>query len=80
MHKTTENTSGVIAITNKARVYNTDIGIYQEHFLNDRFNYTVRLDNGRIEMSREIAQDYEVQPSSISEERIMRVAQSYRNQ
>jgi len=70
---------GVIGITNKARVYNSAIGNYQEHFINDRFDYTVRLDNGRIEMSREIAQDYEVQPESISEERIKKVAQSYRN-
>ncbi len=80
MHKTKENINGVTAITDIARRYNPDIGIYQEHFVNDRFNYTVRLDNGRIEMSREIAQDYEVQPNSISEERVMRVAQSYRNQ
>lgn len=80
MHKTTENKSGVISITNKAREYNSNIGVYQEHFINDRFNYTVRLDNGRIEIPREMAQDYEVQPSSVSEERIKRVAQTYMNQ
>ncbi len=80
MEKTTENTAGVIAITDKARIFNNEIGSYQEHFLNERFGYTIRLSNGRIEMSREIAQDYEVQPESISDKRIEKVAQTYRNQ
>ena len=77
MQETTANTTGVMTITDKARVYNNQIGYYQEHFINDRFNYTVHLDNGRIEMPRDIAEDYELQPESIMEERIKKVAQTY---
>jgi len=32
-----------------------------------------------LEMSREIVQDYEIQPNSISKERIQRVADSFSN-
>lgn len=79
MKKTTTNTRGVIGILNEARVYNSAIGDYQEHFINERFGYTIRLSNGRIEMSREIADDYEVQPNSVSKDKIERVAQTFKN-
>jgi hypothetical protein len=80
MEKTIMNTRGVIGVLNEARVYNSSIGEYKEHFINERFGYTVRLTNGRIEMSKEIAADYEVQPNSVSKDRIGRVVQTFINQ
>ena len=77
MDRTVENRSGVIAITNLARIINPRIGTYQEHFLNERFGYTVRLSNGRIEMSSNVAHDYEVQPSSINSDQIDKVAGTF---
>ena len=70
MNKSTENTNGVTGIVSEARILNPEIGNYEEHFINERFRYIVRLSNGRLEMSREIVQDYEIQPNSISKERI----------
>ncbi|HBU78154.1 MAG TPA: hypothetical protein DEF18_08635 [Muricauda sp.] len=79
MNKSTENTNGVTGIVSEARILNPEIGNYEEHFINERFRYIVRLSNGRLEMSREIVQDYEIQPNSISKERIQRVADSFSN-
>ena len=61
MNKSTENTNGVTGIVSEARILNPEIGNYEEHFINERFRYIVRLSNGRLEMSREIVQDYEIQ-------------------
>lgn len=80
MEKTIKNTNGVISVGFEARIYNPAIGSYREHFINERFGYTVRLSNGRIEISMEIAEDYEVQPSSVSSDRIAKVAETYANQ
>lgn len=79
MNKSTENTNGVTGIVSEAKILNPEIGNYKEHFINERFRYIVRLSNGRLEMSREIAQDYEIQSNSISKERIQRVADSFSN-
>ncbi len=57
MNKSTENTNGVTGIVSEARILNPEIGNYEEHFINERFRYIVRLSNGRLEMSREIVQD-----------------------
>ena len=79
MTKTEEYKNGVIAITNLARTINPEIGFYQEHFINENFGFSVRLsNNGAISMSREIAQDFEAMPNSISQERIQNVAKTFR--
>jgi len=79
MEKTKENTIGVMGITSLARNVNPEIGSYQEHFINESFGYSVRLsNNGAIDMSREIAQDYESLPNSITNDRIEKVASTYR--
>lgn len=78
MTPTKENEKGVRAITDLARLQNQEIGFYQQHYINENFGYTVRLtNNGGIRVSQEIAQDYEVDPASITEEQIQRVANSY---
>jgi len=79
MVKTDKNKRGIIALTDFARTINGEIGSYQEHFINENFHYIVRLDNGRIDIPVENAQDYEVQPGSISDEQIIRIANSYQN-
>lgn len=79
MNRTDQNRSGVNGILNRTRTYNSEIGIYQEHFINEEFQFAVSLSNGWIVIPLEMAQDQEVQPSSISEERIQRVAQRFQS-
>lgn len=78
MTKTDRNTNGVISVTGLAREINPEIGSYQEHYINESFGFSVRLSNGAINMSIEVAQDYEAQPSSVTPERIEKVANTYR--
>jgi hypothetical protein len=79
MNKTNENRNGIISVLTRARAYNSEIGSYQEHFINEQFNFTVRLSNGRIVIPMTMAQDQEIQPTSISEERIQRVANGFQS-
>ncbi len=77
MHKTTENTSTVIDLVNKTRIINTDLGLYVEHFLNDDFNYSVRLNNNYgIKISRTLVQDVSVMPSILSESDVIKISES----
>jgi hypothetical protein len=78
MEKTNLNTRGVSALTSLARLTNPIIGTYQEHFINEDFGFTVRLSNGAIRMSKEVAEDYELQPSSVTQDRIDKIANTYR--
>ncbi|OXA85920.1 hypothetical protein [Flavobacterium hercynium] len=78
MQKTNKNRSGIQGILSRAKKYNSGIGTYKEHFFNDRFNYTIRLSNGRIEISMNVAQDQERMPASISEETVQDIANSFK--
>ncbi|MHB8260512.1 MAG: hypothetical protein ACYDCN_09505 [Bacteroidia bacterium] len=78
MTKTNQYQNGVIAVTSLARTVNPEIGTYQEHFVNENFVFSVRLSNGAINMSVEVAQDYEAQPSSVTTDRIENVAKTFR--
>lgn len=78
MTETTDYQNGVIAMTSLARIINPEIGAYQKHFINENFGFMVRLSNGAINMSVEVAQDYEAQPSSVTPDRIERVASTFR--
>lgn len=78
MIKTTKNSSGVMGITSLSRNLNSEIGSYQEHYINENFGYTVRLTNGAINMSSEIAEDYENQRNSITNDRIEKVVNTFR--
>jgi hypothetical protein len=62
-----------------AKDKNPKIGTYQEHFINEKFDYVVRLSNGRVVVSVEAAQDFEAQPSSITDQMIQRVADSFKS-
>ena len=78
MTKTDKYRNGVISVTGLARKVNPEIGSYLEHYINEGFEFSVKLSNGAINMSIEVAQDYEAQPSSVTSERIQKVAATYR--
>ena len=77
MTKTDRYSNGVQAVTNLARGINSEIGYYKEHYFTET-GFAVKLSNGAINMSVEVTQDYEAQPSSVTPERIQRVADTYR--
>ena len=66
MYKSNSHTNGVKVITYLAQTINPEIWSYQEHFINEDYDFTVKLSNGEIVMSIEIAQDYEARPSSVT--------------
>jgi hypothetical protein len=78
MTKTDKNRNGVIGVTNLARNVNPDIGYYQEHYINEGFGFSVRLSNGAINMSIEVAQDFEAHQSSVTPDRVEIVAKTFR--
>lgn len=78
MQKTTQYQRGVMGITNLARSINPEIGNYVEHYINEMFGISVKLSNGAINMTVEIAQDFEANPNSIDSTRIENVSKSFR--
>jgi hypothetical protein len=79
MIKTDQYRNGVIGIISLARRINPKIGSYIEHYNNDGFDFAVRLsDTGAITMQPELAHDYETQPSRVSPDKILKVANTYR--
>lgn len=78
MHKSNSHTNGVKGITYLAGTINPEIGSYQEHFINDNYGFTVKLSNGEIDMSIDIAKDYEARPSSVTFDRYKTVADTFR--
>ena len=78
MQKTTQYQRGVMGITNLARTINPEIGNYVEHYINEMFGISVKLSNGAINMSVEIAQDFEANPNSIDSTRIENVSKTFR--
>jgi hypothetical protein len=77
MQKTNAHTNGVIGMTFLARLINPEIGSYQEHYINELFNFTVKLSNGTINLTIEDAQDYEARPSSVTFDRYKIVANTF---
>ena len=78
MKKNNSHTNGVLGIIFLAESINPEIGSYQEHSINEWFNFTVKLTNGTINMTLEDAQDYEAQPSSVTFDRIEIVAKTFK--
>jgi len=78
MKKTDVYINAVKGVAHLAWTNNPEIGFYQEHYLNDSFNFSVKLTNGIINMSIEIVQDYEARPSSVTSDRIDTVVQTFR--
>ena len=79
MTKTNKYKTGIIGIITLAKAINPKIGTYQEHYVNENFELTIKLtNNGTIVMPSEIARDYEIQPRSVTYGRIVKVANSYK--
>jgi hypothetical protein len=78
MTKTTKYQDGVMAVISLLKLINSEIGDYQEHFVNESFIFSVKLTNGVINMSVEVAQDYEAQPNSVTQDRLEKVAKTFR--
>jgi hypothetical protein len=78
MQKTTQYQRGVMDITNLARSINPEIGNYVEHYINEMFGISVKLSNGAINVTVEIAQDFEINPGYVDLVRIENTAKSFR--
>ncbi len=78
MQKITQYQRGVMGITNLARSINPEIGNYVEHYINEMFGISVKLSNGAVNMTVEIAQDFEANPNSIDSTRIENVSKTFR--
>lgn len=78
MRETKTNVSGVIGITDLARTINPEIGEYIKHYIDEDFNLSILLkNNGKINMSLELAQDFERDAVNINQFRIIQVANSF---
>lgn len=77
MIRTNEHEQGVRELITRARQYNSNIGVYVEHFLNERFNFTVSLTNGSMSISSTKAHDQETMPTSISDYEIQQIAKTF---
>ena len=77
MKKTDACTNGVIGVTFLAQTANPEIGSYVEHYINDNYNFTVKLSNGTIDMTIRDAQDYEARPSSLTSDRVVIIAKTF---
>lgn len=82
MEASHSNMQGILWIINKVhQLYpEKDIGEYVMHYLTERNQYLVVLSSGRrISIHRQIAQDAETTPSSVSGTDIFRVIQTIRD-
>ncbi len=75
MQKTTKDTSAVQAITNLARIKNSEIGYYIEHYLSFGY-YRVRVRNGGLNISFEKVADFNA-TGKLTDEQIQEVANSF---
>ena len=78
MKKTEACTNGVIGVTFLVHTINPEIGSYVEHYINENYNFTVKLSNGVIDMTIRDAQDYEARPSSVASDRVVIIAKTFR--
>src|SRR5687767_5068061 len=77
MTKTDDYQIGVMGVIRLARLKNPEIGSYEMHFYNESFRLVAKLTNGRIEMSTEVAEDFERVPRSVNEETVLKVAGTF---
>lgn len=78
MQKTNLNRHGVIALVSLAKIINPIIGDYKEHYINENFDFQIKLTNGTIGMSKENAEDYESDPNNVKQSRIIKIANTFR--
>tara|TARA_R110002049_G_scaffold274362_1_gene452289 strand:+ start:610 stop:855 length:246 start_codon:yes stop_codon:yes gene_type:complete len=77
MTKTEENKRSIIKLVRLSKKFNENIGEYVEHYINQDFNYSVRLNNNTgVKVSRILAQDYDKMPNILTEEDLERIANS----
>lgn len=77
MKESTRYQFGVTGVVKRARAFNPDIGAYVQHFETAEWKIVVRLSNGRLEMSAEIAQDQEKGSQFVTDERVNKVADTF---
>jgi hypothetical protein len=65
-----EKKTAIVPLIDKMRPYNPAFGSYERSMLNLDFNYSVKLSNGRIEIAKELIDDFESNPSYISVDRL----------
>ena len=78
MQKTDAHTNGVLGIIFQIQKVNPEIGSYVEHYINSCFNFSVAVSNGTFYMTIEDAQDYEARPSSVTWDRVVNIAKTFR--
>ncbi len=80
MTETTKYRRGVQGILSRAKRYRREIGNYEKHFIgNSALDFVVSLsNNGRLNIPIEIAHDQETQPSSIAENIIREIADTFK--
>lgn len=77
MTETSEYQSAISELINKARNYNPNLGFYEKHYINENFDFSVKLSNNYgVKVSRILAQDYSVMPSILTEEDLKKIANS----
>ncbi len=61
----------------KLREFNPNIGVYEKSVLTDTLTYAVKLSNGRLEIPKEIVEDFEISPSFISDHHIRELSNNF---
>jgi hypothetical protein len=67
----------IIPILDKLRNRNISIGYYDKSILNENFQYAVKLSNGRILLSLELVEDFELNPNFVTEEQYNMAIQNF---
>jgi hypothetical protein len=72
-----EKKNVIIQILNRLREFNPSIGNYDKSVMNSDFQYAVKLDNGRINLSQILVHDYEQSPSFVGDEQLKSAASKF---
>lgn len=75
MKTNTKYTAAVRGIVADARKYNNQIGNYEFHIFDENFNIAVKLNNGKLSIPQEIAQDY---PKAVTPDDIIKIANTFK--
>lgn len=67
----------IVEITDLARGCNNKIGNYIQHFETEEFDIVVQLSNGRLTMPITFVQDYKMLPSTLTDEKINKIAETF---
>lgn len=77
MQQLDEKKHVIIPIVDRLRQFNPGIGNYQKSILNENFQYSVKLTNGRIVLPQELIQDFEQSADFITEEQYKSIALAF---